>query len=130
MGPGQVRLEGLDGVTVLFTDILFDSLFKDDNWIGVLLGTTRGAFVRRLEPSKNTLGVKHVFTRQAALSTLAHFLKTYDTRLGKVGRATTLLNRRVFALGAARRHRGTPCIHPVIVCLKFFHEFLRQAHRH
>ena len=129
MGPGQVRLEGLDGVTVLFTDILFDSFFKDDDWIGILLGTTRGAFIRRLEPGEYTLGVEHMLTREAALAPLVHLLKTYDTSLGKVGRAATLLYRRVFALGSARRHRRAPCTHYEIECLKFFREFPQLEHR-
>lgn len=70
LGAGQVSLEGLDRVTVLFTDVILNMLFKDDDRVGVLLGPTGGAFIRRLKPSEYALGMKHVFARQPPLRTL------------------------------------------------------------
>ena len=125
LGAGQVSLERLDGVTILFTDVILDVLFKDDDRVGILLGPTRGAFIRRLKPSEDTLGVKNVFARQPPLRALVNLLKTDDTSLGKVGRTPTLRDRLVFALGAACRHRRAPCIHYEIEYLKFFREFPR-----
>jgi hypothetical protein len=45
LSASQVGLEGLDGVTVLFTDVILYMLFKDDDRVGVLLCTTRWAFI-------------------------------------------------------------------------------------
>jgi len=123
LGAGQVSLEGLDRVTVLFTDVILDMLFKDDDRVGILLGPTRRAFIRGLKPSEDALGVKNVFARQPPLRALGNLIKTDDTSLGKVGRAPTLRDRLVFALGAARRYRRAPCTHYEIEYLKFFREF-------
>ena len=81
LGAGQVSLEGLDGVAVLFTDVILDVLFKYDDRVGILLGPTRGAFIRRLKPSEDALGVKNVFARQPALRALGNLIKTDDTSL-------------------------------------------------
>jgi len=45
LDTGEVRLETPDGVTVLFTDVFLDVLFKDDDWVGVLFGPARWALV-------------------------------------------------------------------------------------
>jgi hypothetical protein len=70
LSAGQVSLEGLDRLAVLFTDVILDVLFKDDDRVSVLLGPTGGALIRRLKPSEDALGVKNVFARQPALRAL------------------------------------------------------------
>lgn len=45
LGAGQVSLEGLDGVTVLFTDVILYMFFEYNDRVGILLGPTRGALI-------------------------------------------------------------------------------------
>jgi len=45
LSASQVGLEGLDRIAVFFTDVILDMLFKDYDWVRVLLGTARWAFI-------------------------------------------------------------------------------------
>jgi hypothetical protein len=58
---GQIRLEGLDGILVLESQVFLYMALKDYDGVRVLLTLAQGAFVRSFKPGEYTLGMKHMF---------------------------------------------------------------------
>jgi len=96
-----------DGVPVPDPEAFLDVPFKDDDWIGILFGTTYRALIGRLEPRQDTCGVKCVSARKSfgRLGVEARdWLETNGTRLIVVDTAFAVYKSWSFTLSTVDRH--------------------------
>jgi hypothetical protein len=74
----DLGLEGLDGVPVLFTDVVLDVLAENDDRVVILLHTARRTLDARLEPGHDALVVEDVLALELLVVPLRE-LKTDGT---------------------------------------------------